>query len=301
MKAIVLDEYGDSSKLAPREVSEPKPGPGEIKVRVAAASLNPIDWKLRSGVAKAFMPLQFPAVLGRDVSGEVVELGKGVTEFKVTDPVIGLVQHGYAEFVTAPASHFAKVPPELDVKDAAGIPLAGLTGVQLVEETAGVKPGQTVLVVGAVGSVGRFAAYAARALGAKVIAGVKKSQLEKAQSLDVDLVIAVDDQEAVASMPMVDVIADTVGGPQLEALTQKVKDGGFIATTAGAPKGDPSRRVVGKGMLTHPDGKRLGELAAAMAQGALELPIVMRFSLDEAASAHQFAERGAGGKVLLTT
>ena len=119
MKAIVLNEYGDANKLALQEIPEPKPGPGEIKVRVAAAGLNPIDWKLRSGVMKAFMPIKFPLVLGSDASGEVVELGSGVRQFKVGDKVMGMVQHGYAEFLSAPASGFTVVPPGLDLRDAA--------------------------------------------------------------------------------------------------------------------------------------------------------------------------------------
>ena len=101
MKAIVLNEYGDSSHLKLAEIPEPKPGAGEIKVKVAAAGLNPIDWKLRSGDYKAFMPIQFPFVPGVDVSGQVVELGPGVTQFKVDDRVLGFVKRGYAEFVTA--------------------------------------------------------------------------------------------------------------------------------------------------------------------------------------------------------
>ena len=183
MKAIVLKEYGDPNKLALQEIGEPKPGPGEIKVKVAAAGLNPIDWKLRSGVLKAFMPIEFPSVLGRDVSGEVVELGSGVTQFKVGDKVMGMVQHGYAEFVTAPASGFTAVPPGLDLTDAAAIPVVALTGTQLIEETANVQSGQTVLVTGAFGGVGRFAIYAAKARGAKVIAGVRTKQLAEAQKL----------------------------------------------------------------------------------------------------------------------
>jgi NADPH:quinone reductase-like Zn-dependent oxidoreductase len=134
MKAIVLNEYGDSSHLKLTEIPEPRPGVGEIKVKVTAASINPIDWKLRSGDYKAFMPIQFPFVPGVDVSGQVVELGAGVTHFKVDDHVLGFVKRGYAQFVTAPEEAWASVPKGMSLEDAAVIPLAALTGAQLVEE-----------------------------------------------------------------------------------------------------------------------------------------------------------------------
>jgi NADPH:quinone reductase-like Zn-dependent oxidoreductase len=300
MRAIVLNEYGDSSKLTPQDIAEPKPGPGEIKVKVAAAGLNPIDWKLRSGVMKAFMPLQLPWVLGSDASGEVVELGSGVTQFKVGDKVMGLVRHGYAEFVTAPAAGFAPVPTGLDLKDAAAIPVAALTGTQLIEEAANVQSGQTVLVTGAVGAVGRFAVYAAKGRGARVIAGVRRRQLAEAQKLGVSSVVALDDDAAIANLPTLDVVADTVGGPTQAKVTSKVKNGGIVASTVGPPPGDKARGVIGKGMQSHPDAKRLASLANAFKSGEVQLPIAKRFPLNEAAKAHRFAEGGGVGKVLLT-
>jgi NADPH:quinone reductase-like Zn-dependent oxidoreductase len=300
MRAIVLNEYGDSSKLAPQDIAEPEPGPGEIKVKVAAAGLNPIDWKLRSGVMKAFMPLRFPWVLGSDASGEVVELGEGVTQFEVGDKVMGMVRHGYAEFVIAPAAGFARVPAGLDLRDAAAVPVAALTGTQLIEETANVQSGQTVLVTGAVGAVGRFAVYAAKARGARVIAGVRKQQLAEAQKLGASSVVALDDDAAIAGLPTLDVVADTVGGPTQAKVTGKVKSGGVVASTVGPAPGDAARGVVGKGLQSHPDGERLASLAEAFKSGEVQLPIARRFPLEEAAQAHRFAEGGGVGKVLLT-
>src|SRR5258708_948080 len=256
MRAIVLNEYGDISKPAPQDIADPKPGPGEIKVKVAAAGLNPIDWKLRSGVMKAFMPLQLPWVLGSDASGEVVELGSGVTQFKVGDKVMGMVRHGYAEFVTAPAAGFAPVPAGLDLRDAAAVPVAALTGTQLIEEAANVQRG-TVLVTGAVGAVGRFAVYAAKARGARVIAGVRKHQLGEAQKLGASSVVALDDDAAIASLPTLDVVADTVGGPTQAKVTGKVRNGGVVASTVGPPAGHKPRGAIGKAMHSPPAPKRL--------------------------------------------
>lgn len=301
MKAIVLKEYGDSSKLAAQTMADPKPGAGELKVKVAAASLNPIDWKLRSGKMKAFMPLELPAVLGRDVSGEVMELGAGVTGFKVGDRVFGLVNHGYAEQVTAPATNFAIVPTEMDLNDAAALPVVSLTGAQLIEETINAQPGQTILVTGAVGAVGRFAVYAAKTRGAKVIAAVRTKQLAEAKLIGADKVIALDDAAAMAALPVLDAVADTTGGQAIiDQLTTKVKNGGIIASVAGNPAGDAVRKILGKSLLSHPDGKRLLELANAVKAGSVTLTIAKKFPLDQAAQAHQFAEHGGVGKVLLT-
>jgi len=299
MKAIVLNEYGDYSHLKLAEIPEPKPVAGEIKVKVAAAGLNPIDWKLRSGDYKAFMPIEFPFVPGVDVSGQVVELGSGVTQFKIGDRVLGFVKRGYAEFVTAPVEAWAAIPTSMSLEDAAVIPLAALTGAQLVEEAANVQKDQTVLVTGAVGAVGRAAVYAAKSRGARVIAGVRQRQRAEAESSGALTVVALDVDAELAHLPMLDAVADTVGGSTLVKVLGKVRNGGIIASTVGPPAGDNERGVVGKGMYTHVDSTRLAGLAEAVMAGKLTLPIAKRFPLAEAASAQRLAEAGGIGKVLL--
>ena len=299
MKAIVLNEYGDSSHLRLTEIPEPKTGDGEIKVKVAAAGLNPIDWKLRSGDYKAFMPIQFPFVPGVDVSGQVVELGQGVTQFKVDDRVLGFVKRGYAEFVTAPIGAWAPIPKGMSLEDAAVVPLAALTSAQLVEEAAHVQGEQTVLVTGAVGAVGRTAVYAAKARGARVIAGVRQQQRAEAEKLGASMVVALDVDAELASLPTLDAVVDTVGGSTLAKVLGKVRNGGVIASVVGPPPSDKERGVIGKAMLTHTDSKRLAALAEAVKAGKLRLPIAKRFSLAEAASAQRLAEAGGISKVLL--
>jgi NADPH:quinone reductase-like Zn-dependent oxidoreductase len=228
-----------------------------------------------------------------------VEAGGGYLHLDL-DKVMGMVQHGYAEFLTAPASGFTAVPSGLDLRDAAAIPVVALTGTQLIEETANVQSGQTVLVTGALGGVGRFAVYAARARGAKVIAGVRTKQLAEAQKLGASSVVALDDDAAIAGLPPLDAVADTVGGPTQAKVTSKVKNGGVVASTVGPPPGDSARGVMGKGMQARPDGKRLAGLANAVKAGEVQVPIAKRFPLAEAAKAHRFAEAGGVGKVLLT-
>jgi NADPH:quinone reductase-like Zn-dependent oxidoreductase len=299
MKAIVLTEYGDSSHLKFSEILEPKPEPGEVKVKVAAAGLNPIDWKLRSGDYKTLMPIEFPFVPGVDVSGQVVEVGAGVTQFRVDDRVLGFVKRGYAEFVTAPAEAWALVPKGFKLDDAAVIPLAALTGTQLVEETANVQGTQTVLVTGAVGAAGRAAVYAAKARGARVIAGVREQQRAEAVTLGASSVVALDVKAELANLPLLDVVADTVGGAILAMVLGKVRNGGLVVSTVGPPPGDQERGVIGKGMQAHMDSKRLAELAEAVKAGELKLPVARKFPLAEAANAQRLAEAGAIGKILL--
>src|SRR5690348_277233 len=144
MKAIVLPRFGDAQQLELRDVPDPQPGPGEVAVRVAAGSINPVDWKLRSGALQKFMPLELPAVLGRDAAGTVVAVGPGVTGFKPGDRVLGLVKQGYAEIVAAPADAWAPVPPNLDLTEAGALPLVVLTGAQLVEEAVGARAGEVL-------------------------------------------------------------------------------------------------------------------------------------------------------------
>jgi NADPH:quinone reductase-like Zn-dependent oxidoreductase len=301
MQAIVLSEYGDPNQLELRERPEPEPGAGEIKVRVASAGLNPVDWKLRSGALKEAMPLELPAILGRDAAGEVVRVGSGVTEFKEGDHVLGLVTGAYAQFVVAPADAWAKIPEGLAPRDAGALPLVLLTGDQLVEATLGPSAGAglTVMVTGALGEVGRVTLWSIRQRGARVLAGVRSSQVDEAKSLDVDGVVALDDDAAIAELPALDCVADTVGGETIAKILPKIKANGTVGSVVGEPEGAKDRGLMVSAFLAHPDSPRLGQLAAAVAAGSLKIPISKRFPLAEAPAAHALAERGGIGKVLL--
>lgn len=300
MQAVTLSAYGNADKLELSELPDPKVGPNDVKVRMAGASINPIDWKLRSGVMKAMMPLVFPVVLGRDASGEVVEVGSAVSQFRVGEHVMGLVRGGYAEYVVAPADAWVEVPTKMGLVDAAALPLVLLTGAQLVEELVRPRKGDVVLVTGAVGSVGRVAVYVAKSLGAKVWAGVRSTQRAEAELLGADGVVALDSDTAVEKLPELDGIADTVGGPTLTKLLGKLKARGTIGTVVGEPASVKDRGFVVRGGMAHADAARLGDLAKAVAEGKLVIPIAKRFPLAEARRAQELAEQHVGGKVLLT-
>jgi NADPH:quinone reductase-like Zn-dependent oxidoreductase len=299
MKAIMLTGYGDVDKLELREVPEPRVGRDEIKVRVAGASINPVDWKTRLGELKQRMPVELPANLGKDASGEVIELGPEVRGFELGARVLGNVGAAYAEQVVAKASAWAKIPANLDLVDAAAIPLVALTGAQLIEQAVGPSAGQTVLVTGALGSVGRAAVFVAKSRGVKVWAGVRRKQKDAAAKLGVEGVVAIDDDAEIAALPSLDAIADTIGGEAIQKLYARVRRGGTIGSTLGKPAGAEDRGFVVREMMTQPDPVRLANLAQAVADRRLVLPIAKRFPVAQVREAQRFAEHGAGGKVVL--
>ncbi len=193
MKAAVIHEYGGPEVLRYEDYPDPVLQPGEVMVRVAAAGVNPVDVLERSGETKAWRPVQFPGVLGWDLSGTVEKLGSGVEGFSMGDQVLAWAYRTYAELCAVKSGLLAKVPKGMNLVDAAALPLVTMTGSQLIYVGADVKPGQTVLVSGAAGSVGRSAVFAAKDRGAVVIAGVLKKQLEAAKNLSADRVAALDD------------------------------------------------------------------------------------------------------------
>ncbi len=300
MKAVVLHEYGGPSQLKYEEAADPVVGEGQILVRIAASSVNPIDYKLRSGAMKEFMPLALPAILGRDIAGLVREVGAGVSGFAPGDKVIALGNSAYAELAVVKPEDVALLPDGLDLVEAAALPLVTMTGAQLITRGTEIKAGQTVLVSGAVGNVGRSAVWMAKKSGAKVIAGVRKKQLEEAKGIGADEVIALDDTSAMEKLGFVDAVADTVGGKTAEALMAKVKQGGVFASVLGAPanaKMHPTIRVVP--IQTQPDAELLRTMAEDAAAKRFVIPIDRMVPLQDAGEGQAAAEKGGIGKVLL--
>ena len=300
MRAAVLSRYGNVDGLELRDIPEPRVGPGKLTVRIAAASLNALDVKLVSGALRAWFPLELPAILGFDASGEVVELGPGVSGFRVGDAVLGQIRHGLAELALATPEQIAKVPPGLSVVDAAALPTVALTGTQLLEEAVAAAPGEVVLVTGALGAVGRYAVHAARKRKVRVIAGVRRRQLSEAAALGTYGVVALDDPASVAGLPPLDGIADTVGGETVAALLAKLAPGGRLGSVLGEPPGAKERGIQVRAIQVHPDPVRLAELAREVASGEVVVPIAARFPLAQVRDAFRAAEHGAGGKVLVT-
>jgi len=299
MKAVVLHQYGGPEVLKFEEYPDPVPGPGEVLVRVAAASVNPIDYKRRAGLTKDFYPLKFPGLIGVDMAGTVIKVGPGVEGFSVGDQVFAMADNTYAELCVVKAAVLAKIPKGLDLIQAAALPLVTTTGNQLLSAT-GIKAGDIVLVVGAAGNVGRSAVFTAKQRGAIVIAGILKRQMEEAKTVGADQMVATDDDTAIASLPPLDAVADTVGGRTAEKLITKVKPGGVYASVVEAPQNAtkyPSVKVVH--VFSKFDRGTLEFMAEAVRDGKLAIPISQKLPLSEAAEAQAAAEKGGIGKILL--
>ncbi len=298
MKALVATDYGDTDKLELRTLPDPVVGAGEVRVKIAAASINPVDWKLLSGHAKRLKELTFPAILGRDAAGEILEVGKGVQRLRVGDRVLGLTWGTFAEQVTGDESAWAQLPSGLALDEAAVIPLVGLTGAQLVGVLL-LKAGDRILVTGAIGGVGRVAVYAAKKLGAVVIAGVRAKQKSQASDIGADAVVALDDEADIATLPPLDYIADNVGGSTMTNLLPRLKRGGTVSSTVGEPAGAQQLGIRVIPVQTKPDSSLLRELAEAVAQRKLSIPVARRFNLSQGAGAIALARGGGVGKVIL--
>jgi NADPH:quinone reductase-like Zn-dependent oxidoreductase len=298
MKAVVLKDFGGIDQLELRDVPDPRPAAGEVLVKIAATSVNPIDFKLRSGAARGRIPLELPAVLGRDIAGEIVELGAGVTTFQIGERVLGLGMRSYAEKATIAADVLARLPAGLDVVEAGALPLVLTTGAQLVEK-AEPKPGQTMLVTGAVGSVGRAAVFVAKQRGLRVLAGVRGKQREAAAALGADQVVILDDDAALDRMGDLDAIGDNVGGETIAKLLPHLRAGGTLASVVGEPAAAKGLPITVRAFLVRPDAQQLASLAQAVARNELAIPIAERLPLAKAGEAQERAHQGAQGKILL--
>jgi NADPH:quinone reductase-like Zn-dependent oxidoreductase len=300
VKAIVLHQYGGPEQLRYEETERPEYGDNEVLVTIRATSVNPIDFKLRSGAAKARMPLEFPAILGRDLAGEVVEVGRSVTGFPKGMRVMALANGTYAEYTVAKADVLAPIPSALDFEKAASLPLVVTTGSQLIERAVKPTRGQTVLITGALGGVARTAIHVARKLGVRVLAGVRTGEKEKAAQLTVDGIVAIDSEEEIARLHDLDAIADTVGGTTIQRLLKSIRPGGVVGSVLGAPEGAQNYKIRVEPMMAVPDASRLSELAEDFARGEFSIPIARTMKLQDAGEAQQLAENGGvGGKIIL--
>jgi NADPH:quinone reductase-like Zn-dependent oxidoreductase len=304
MKAVVIDGFGGVDQLHMQNVDDPEVGAGEVLVRVRATSVNPVDLKIRDGSIAKLMGVELPAILGRDLAGEVVRVGPGVVGFAPGQRVMAMANGTYAELTTAKADVLAPIPDKLSYEQAAALPLVLLTGAQLIERAIKVQPGWTVLVLGAVGSVGRSAVHVALKHGAKVIAGVHASQMKEAQSLDEGnadrfQVVATDDPKQFDKLHDLDAVADTIDGPTAARALKALKPGGIFGTVLGPPADASQHNVRVAAMQVVPDASRLYELADEVARGEFTIPIANTLPLDQIQEAHREAENHPSGKIVL--
>jgi NADPH:quinone reductase-like Zn-dependent oxidoreductase len=302
VKAVRLYEYGGPENLKfEDDAPEPTLSDDSVLVEAAATSVNPIDWKIRSGARQKDFPLTLPTILGKDVSGVVRAVGRNIRSFKLGDRVLASTDATYAELVSVQGSTLTHLPDGVDLVDSAAIPLVTLTGEQLVRLAARAQSGQTILVSGALGSVGRSAVHAAKKLGLKVIAGVRKQQLLEARTLGVADSVAIDDDSSIAGLPMLDCVADTVGGETAAKLFGRVRNGGNFGYASVLPEGVPKRNptVTVTRVFARPDASKVREFADDIRDGKFVLPISHRLPLRKAAEAHALMQAGGAGKIVL--
>lgn len=303
MRAMVYDRYGPVDVLHLDEVPRPKVGPGEMLLRVRAAAVNPVDWKLMSGGLDALMDVRFPVIPGWDVAGVVEQLGIDVPEYAVGDEVMAYARKDYvhggtlADFVTVPVRATAPKPASLSWEQAAGLPLAGLTAYQTLTRL-GAAEGDTVLIHGAAGGVGTYAVQIARHLGARVIGTASAGNHDRLRGLGAEPVEYGDgltDRVRAIAPEGVDVVADYVGGV-LDVTTAVLADGGRHASVA-----DPN--VIGAGgqwMWVRPDAADLARLGELVEAGELTVPVAATFPIEEAGDAYRLSQGGhVHGKIAL--
>ncbi|ANP51405.1 NADP-dependent oxidoreductase [Streptomyces griseochromogenes] len=307
MRAISQNIAGAPDVLKLVDTQRPVPARGEILVRVHAAGVNPADWKTRErGVfANGATP---PFTLGFDVAGVVEAVGDGVTLFQAGDEVFGMPRFphpagAYAEYVAAPARHFALRPQGLTHIQAGALPLASLTAWQALVDTANVRPGQHVLIHAAAGGVGHLAVQIAKARGAYVIGTATASKHELLRSLGADELIDYRTQDYAESLRDVDVALDPLGGPNWARSLRTLRPGGTLVSILPPDDTFPAEEAGVRAvfMLVEPDHAGLREIASLVEDGRLRVVVDQVFPLEEAARAHTLGETGrTTGKIVLT-
>jgi len=308
MRIIRQQILGGPEVLELAEVARPEPGPTEVLVRMAAAGVNPVDWKVR---ARGGLLGQPPFTVGWDVSGVVEEVGFGVTRFAPGDRVFGMPRFpreaaAYAEYVTSPSRQLARTPESLSDVEAAALPLVGLTAWQALVETACVAPGQRVLILAAAGGVGHLAVQIAKARGAHVTGTARTAKHAFLAELGADEAIDYTRDAVEERVRDVDVVLDLVGDERSRPALSTLRDGGIFITVPSGAGVEPLRELAGDrvrvtGILVEPDRMGLEAIAELAATGALRPHVSQTFPLEQAARAHELGETGrTQGKLVLT-
>ena len=287
MKAIRIHQYGGPEVLAQVEMERPTPGPNEVLIRIHAASVNPVDWKIRAGYMKDILPFTFPATLGSDVSGTVEEIGPRAARLKRGDEVyasLGLEGGGYAEYVVAKEAIVAVKPGTLDHVRAAAIPVVGLTAWQALFEVAQLRAGQKVLIHGAAGGVGNFAVQFAKAKDAYVIGTSSSRNQTFLRELGVDKAVDYQKTRFEEVVDDTDVVLDTLGGDTQERSFKALKKGGILVSIVQPPSQELAAKYGVRALFCggHPSSSNLAEIARLIDSGKVKTVVETVLPLAEA-------------------
>jgi NADPH:quinone reductase-like Zn-dependent oxidoreductase len=305
-KAIRFHDYGGPEALHFEEIEQPAPKDGEILVRVHAASVNPVDWKIRDGLVRKRFNLPLPVIPGGDLSGEVAAVGPGVTHFAVGQPVFAMIGlwGAYAEHVAFNAAMAARKPASIDHVQAASVPLVGLTAWQALHEQGELRRGQRVFVHAAAGGVGGFAVQLARAAGAVVIASAAAKNADYVRGLGASEVLDYRTDSAAHHAGSIDLVVGLAGGDasvrSLELLTPA---GALLAVAAPSEALKERAAKLGRRVLAlqvRPDGAQLAQIASLIDAGTVTSTVAAVFPLAEAAAAQELSKLGhTRGKIVL--
>ncbi len=309
MKAAQYNKYGGPEVI---EINNDAPKPslstGQILVEVSAASLNPFDFKLRSGYLKDHVELKFPVTIGGNFSGVVTEIAEDVSDFKVSDEVYGqaLVLNGgsgsIAEFATSNVANSALKPQTIDHLEAASLPLVGTSAIQALEQHINLQPGQKILIHGGAGGIGTIAIQIAKSIGAYVVTTASSENIEFVKQLGADEVIDYKQEAFEDQLTDLDAVFDTVGGETTDKSFKVLKSGGVLVSMVQQPNTDLAEQ---KGITaiyqnTDTNTKNLNRLTELVNQGIIKAQIDKVFSLDQARESFEYLETGhPRGKVVI--
>ncbi|WP_123028927.1 NADP-dependent oxidoreductase [Mycolicibacterium stellerae] len=309
MKAVVYRRYGGSEVLKYEDIERPVPGQGQVVVKVAATSFNPVDAGIRGGYLSEVYAVRFPHVPGVDVAGTIFQVGDGVQGWEVGDAVVGMLpldaNGAAAEYVVAPADALTTAPTSGELADSAALPTAGLTAWQALFEVASLRAGQTILINGAGGAVGGYAVQLAKEAGAVVTATASARSADRLRNYGADRIIDYIDYGAtplVSAGAVFDVVLNLVSTSAEEAavLVGLVGDGGFYVGTMAAGQDDPKRRVRAQRIFVRSDAVQLAGLVNRVDDGQLSIDVADRRPLSEAAAVHDDSDANRlPGKTIL--
>jgi NADPH:quinone reductase-like Zn-dependent oxidoreductase len=302
MQAVRIHSFGEANVLKIEDIPVPEPKDNEIVVRVMAASVNPVDYKIRSGKYPAVKQDQLPKVLGRDVSGVVARVGAKVGKFRKGDAIYAMLGReigGYAEYTLVTEDEAAKKPAQLDFVQAAAVPLAALTGWQGLIDHGGLKAGQRVLIHG---GVGHFAIQFAKAKGAWVATTVSDADIAMVRRLDADQPIDYRKEKFEDAAQDIDLVFDLIAGDTQQRSFAVLKDGGTLISTLQQPDEAALKRKRARGAhyTAQPGSGELEEIARLIDAGKVKVIVDAIYPMDEVAQAHRHMENDhIAGKVVL--
>ena len=307
MNAMRLDHFGGPENLQLTQVERTPPGAGEVEIRVFAAGVNPVDWKMREGKAPQFLDeAGLPAVLGRDVAGEISAIGPGVETWAIGQRGFAMASDhdgGYSEYVTVAADKVVVIPDNLDFIEAGGVPLASLTAWQGLFRHGQLTQGQRVLIHAAAGGVGHFAVQFARETGAYIFATASDKDREFVKGLGADVVIDYKTERFEDIATGLDLVFDTIGGETRERSWDLIKPGGRLITTLDAPDQQKAsaHNVFAARFTAESDGGDLSRIAHLIEQGKVRPHVAKTFALEQAGDAQERLKQGGiAGKIVLS-